>query len=89
MTKNQLDLKVNMEKRTLKLPHIRIANIAQIHSLKLTGMVIKPINGKCERQRLCISPRILIFRNSRALPIVLIGFHYINNEFSYTSPADI
>jgi len=37
MTKNQLDLKVNMEKRTLKLPHIRIATFAQIHSLKLTG----------------------------------------------------
>jgi hypothetical protein len=32
---------------------------------------------------------LLIFRNSWAFHIVLIGFHDINNEFSYTLPADI
>lgn len=78
-----------MEKRTLELPHIRIATIAQIHSLKLTGMVIKPTDWQVPTEATLHLPAILVFRNSWAFPIVLIGFHDINNEFSYTLPADI
>lgn len=34
-------------------------------------------------------PAGLIFRDSRAFPIVFIGLYYINHEFGYTLPADV
>jgi hypothetical protein len=67
-----------------------ITIFAQIHFLKLTTMLRTLTIGSSRGGTQDLRPTAgLIFRNSRAFHIVLIGFHYIDHEFSDTLSTDV